>query len=121
MREREGVARRGGCAGASALHTFSIALLVGSPFHPLLAFLTLGVDAFLGYAVLDTAETGTGVVTLLARLLAVCAGVLDLPALGSGRLSRHETWWERIHVHGDARVLEGMHGHGRLDGIGRRL
>ena len=81
-------------------HTFSIALLVRPPLDPLLSFLALGVNAFLCYAVLDTAKTGTGVVALLARLLAVCAGVLDLPALGAGRGGGEDAGREGIHVHG---------------------
>lgn len=62
-------------------HTFSIALLVGTTFHTLFPLLSLGVDAFFSDAVLYAAEAGTCVVAFLAGLLAVCACVLDLPAL----------------------------------------
>lgn len=61
-------------------HTFSIALLVGATFHTLFPLLSLRVDALFSDAVLDAAETGTGVVAFLASLLAVGACVLDLPA-----------------------------------------
>ena len=61
--------------------TLSIALLVRPSLDPLLALLALGIDALLCDAVLDAAETGAGVVALLAGLLAVGAGVLDLAAL----------------------------------------
>lgn len=100
-----------------AMLTFSIALLVRPPLYTLLAFLALRVDAFLGYAVLDTAEAGAGVVALLARLLAVGAGVLDLSALGASGLRRHHAGRKGVHVHGNAGVGDGMHGHGRLDGV----
>lgn len=110
-----------GWARCETAHTFSIALLVGPTLDTFLAFLALAVGAFLCYAVLDTAEAGTSVVTLLARLLAVGAGVLDLPALGARRLSVHHAWWERVHVHWHARVGERVHGHGGLWRVGGRL
>ncbi len=98
--------------------TLSIALLVRPSLDSLLALLALGVDALLGYAVLDAAEAGTGVVALLAGLLEVCARVLDLPALGAGRMSRNHAGGEGIHVHGHARVGDEVHGHLRLDAVG---
>ena len=66
--------------------TFSIALLVGASFDAFLAFLSLGIDALLADAILDTAQTRPGVVALLARLLAMSARILDLAALGAHRL-----------------------------------
>lgn len=62
-------------------HTFSIALLVGTPFHTLLPLLAHGVNAFLADSVLDTAKARAGIVALLACFLAVCARILDLSAL----------------------------------------
>lgn len=64
-----------------ARHTFTIALLVGTPFDPFFALLPLGVNTLFGYTVLYTAETGTSVVAFLAGLLALGASVLDLSPL----------------------------------------
>lgn len=105
--------------------TFSIALLVRPSFDPFLAFFALGIDTFLRDAVFDAAEARTGVVAFLARLLAVCAGVLDLPALGARCVVADHAWWEGVHVHGHARVgsgdptsgIDGMDGHGGGDGV----
>lgn len=94
---------------------FSIALLVGASFHALFPLLALRIDAFLGDSILDAAETGTGVVTLLAGFLAVCTSVLYLPALGAGELRRNEAWVERIHVHWVCVATDGVDGHLRLD------
>ena len=102
-------------------HTFSIALLVRPSLDPLLSLFALGVDALLCYAILDAAKAGTGVVALLARLLAVGAGVLDLTALGAGGVGRDHAGREGVHVHGHARVGDGMHGHLRLNGVGGGL
>lgn len=98
-----------------AMHTFSIALLVRPPLDPLLSFLALGVDAFFCYAVFDAAETGTSIVTLLAGLLTIGAGILDLPAFRACGLRWHHTRWKRVHMHGDTGVSNGMHGHRRLN------
>lgn len=103
-------------------HTFSIALLVGATFHTLFPLLSLRVNALFSDAVLDAAEAGTGVVAFLARLLAVCACVLDLPALRTERLGRNETRWERVHVHRHARVsTDGMDCHLGLGVGGLRI
>ena len=59
-------------------HTFSIALLVGTPFNPFLPFLSLGIDTLFGYAVLYAAETRPSIVAFFAGLLAICACVFDL-------------------------------------------
>ena len=92
--------------------TFSIALLVRPSLNPFLPFLALRVDAFLGYAVFDTAEARARVVTLLAGLLAVGAGVLDLPALGARGLGSNHPGREWVHVHGGhPRVGDGVHCH----------
>lgn len=101
--------------------TFSIALLVRPSLDPLLSLFALGVDALLCYAILDAAKAGTGVVALLAGLLAVGARVLDLPALGASRMSRNHAGREGVHVHGHARVGDGVHGHLRLDAVGGGL
>ena len=61
--------------------TFSIALLVGPPFDPFLPLLPLRIDALFRDAIFDASQTRACVVALLAGLLAVGAGVLDLPAL----------------------------------------
>jgi hypothetical protein len=75
----------------------------------------LGIDTLLSDAIFDATEARTGVVTLLACLLAVCASVLDLPALGAKGLCGNQAGWERIHVHGHARIaIDGMNGHLRL-------
>lgn len=94
---------------------FSIALLVGAPFHALFPLLALRIDAFLGDSILDTAETGTGVVTLLAGFLTVRTSVLDLPAFGTGELRWNEAGVEWIHVHWARVVTDGVDGHLRLD------
>ena len=86
--------------GLGKLLTFSIALLVRPSLDPLLALLALGIDALLGDAVLDAAHAGAGFVALLAGLLAVGAGVLDLPALGAWCIVVDHAWWEGIHMHG---------------------
>lgn len=105
--------------GGRETHTFSIALLVGAPFHALLPLLALGIDAFLGDSVLDAAETGPSVVALLARLLAVSAGVLDLSSLGAGRLGGDETGCKWVHVHCTRVSADGVHGHLGLEvGLG---
>ncbi len=102
--------------------TLSIALLVRPSLDPLLALLALGIDAFLRNAVLDTAEAGAGVIALLARLLTVGAGVLDLTALGASGLGGDHAGREGVHVHGGhAGVGDGMHGHLGLDGVCGRL
>lgn len=62
-------------------HTFSAALLIRSPFESHWALFPLRIDTLFGYTILNTAETGTGVVALLAGLLAVSASVLDLSPL----------------------------------------
>jgi hypothetical protein len=64
-----------------ARHTFSIALLVGTPFDPLFALLPLGVNTLFGNTIFDTAETRTSVVTFLAGLLTMGASILDLSPL----------------------------------------
>jgi hypothetical protein len=64
-----------------ARHTFSIALLVRTPFDPFFALLPLGVNTLFGNTVLYTAETGTSVVAFLASLLAMGASILDLSPL----------------------------------------
>ena len=101
------------------MHTFSIALLVRSPLDPLLPLLALGINTFFSYAILDAAKAGPGIIALLASFLTVGASVLDLSALGAGWLCGKHAGWEWIHVHGHARVGDGMHRHGRLNGIGR--
>ena len=101
-----GTRERGGCGGTGK-HTFSIALLVWASFHAFFPLLALGVDALLRDAILDTAQTGPGVVALLAGLLAVGAGVLDLASLGAGGLGGHETGSKGVHVH----VPDGVDGH----------
>lgn len=111
------LAQEGGM-GQDIILTFSIALLVRPPLDPLLSFLPLGINALLGDAVLDASEAGAGVITLLARLLAVGACILDLPALSTGWLSGHNVMRERVHMHWHARVCDGMHCHLRLDGVG---
>lgn len=94
---------------------FSIALLVGAPFHALFPLLALGIDAFLGDSILDATEAGTGVVALLAGLLAVCTSVLHLPAFRAGRLRWGEAGGERIYVHLARVSTDGVDGHLRLN------
>ena len=86
--------------GLGKLLTFSIALLVRPSLDPFLAFLALRIYTFLRDAVFDAAETGTSVVAFLACFLTVCAGVLDLPALGAWCIVVDHAWWEGIHMHG---------------------
>jgi hypothetical protein len=85
--------------GKTTRHTFSIALLVRTPFNPFLPFLPLRIDAFLRDTVFDTAETGSCIVAFLASFLAVSARVLDLPTLRTKGLGRQEVGRERVHVH----------------------
>ena len=102
--------------------TFSIALLVRPSLDALLPFLALRVDAFFCDAIFDTAEAGAGVVTLLAGFLAVCAGVLDLPALCARGLGSHHSGREWVHMHsGHPRVGDGVHGHRGLIRVGGGL
>ena len=61
--------------------TFGLALLVRPSFYALLPFFPLGTHAGLLHAVLHATETRSGIVALLAGLLAVCASVLDLSTL----------------------------------------
>lgn len=95
--------------------TFSIALLVRTPLDSLLPLLPLGIDALLCDAVLDASEAGSGVVALLAGLLAVGAGVLDLAAFGAhlGEAGGEEGGAEGVHVHGHG----GIYGHGGLGAV----
>lgn len=111
----DGHARLFGLVDLVDVAAFSIALLVGAPFHALFPLLALGIDAFLGDSILDAAETGTGVVTLLAGFLTVRTGVLYLPAFGAGELRRNEAGVERIHVHRARVATDGVDGHLRLD------
>ena len=90
--------KKGGSLG-KARQTFSIALLVRTPFNPLFPFLPLRIDALLRYAVFDTAETGSCVVAFLASFLAISARVLDLPTFRTKGLGRQEVGRERVHVH----------------------
>jgi len=97
--------------------TLSIALLVRAPLDSLFPFLALGINALFADTILDAAQAGARVVTLLAGLLAIGAGVLDLPALGTnlGLGSADHTRSERVHVHGETRIRSRMDGQLRLD------
>lgn len=97
--------------------TFSIALLVGTSLDPFLPFLPLRINALFGYPVLDAAKAWTGVVAFLARFLAVCAGVLDLPALGPMSLSLYHAVGKGIHMHGHPRIRDWVNGHRRLNRV----
>lgn len=90
---------------------FSIALLVGASFHALLPLLALGIDAFLGDSILDATETGPSVVALLACLLAISAGVLDLSSFGAGGLGGDKTGCKWVHVHWTGVPAHGVYGH----------
>jgi len=97
--------------GLVGFFTNSIALLVAAVFaaflvraslDSLFALLALRVDALLGDAVLEAAHAGSAGVTPFAGLLAVDAGVLDLPALWAdcvggrvvlGRVGVHVEGW----------------------------
>jgi len=99
--------------------TFSIALLVRSPLDPFLALLPLRINAFFRYAVLDATETRASVVAFLASFLTIGASILDLTTLGAGSLVRHTHAGRKwIHMHGHARIRNGMHCHLRLDRVG---
>ena len=103
--------------------TLSIALLVRAPLDSLFPFLTLGINALLADAILDAAQAGARVVTLLAGFLTIGAGVLDLTALGTdlGLGSADHTRSERIHVHGETRVGRRMDGQLRLNRVRGRI
>lgn len=61
----------------------SIALLVRAPLDPLLSFLALRINALFANAILDAAQARARVIALLARLLAIGAGIFDLTTLGT--------------------------------------
>jgi hypothetical protein len=106
-----------GCRGCA---TLSIALLVRASLDALFPFLALRIDALFTNTVLDATEAGARVVALLARLLTVSAGVLDLATLGANlRLGGADhTRGERVHVHGKASIRHRMDGQLRLDRVG---
>jgi hypothetical protein len=99
--------------------TLSIALLVRASLDSLFPFLALGINTLLADTILDAAQAGARVVTLLTGLLAIGAGILDLPALGTNlRLGRiDDTGSEGVHVHGQTRVGSRMNGQLRLDRV----
>jgi len=83
-------------------HTFSIALLVGSSLHTPSSLLSLRIDALIKGAIFNATKTRAGIITLLAGLLAIGAGVLDLAPLCTDKrllVGWGEVVDERIDVH----------------------
>lgn len=81
---------------------FSIALLVGPSLHASSTLFPLRIDAIIRDAIFDAAKTRTGIVTLLAGLLTIRAGILDLTTLCADKrllLGWSEGVRERIDVH----------------------
>jgi len=103
--------------------TLSIALLVRAPLDSFFPFLALRVDALFANTVLDTAQARACVVTLLAGLLTISTGVLDLTTLRThrGLSGGDETRRERVHVRGKAGVRRRVDGQLRLYRVGGRL
>lgn len=103
--------------------TLSIALLVRASLDPLFSLLTLGINALLANAILDAAEAGARIITLLACLLTIGAGVFDLTTLGTNLRLRgaDHTGSEGVHVHGEATVGSRMHSQLRLNRVGDGL
>jgi hypothetical protein len=103
--------------------TLSIALLVRTSLDSFFSLLALGINALLANAVLDTAEAGARIITLLACLLTIGAGVFDLTTLGTDLRLRgaDHTRSEGVHVHGEATVGSRMHSQLRLNRVGDGL
>ena len=103
--------------------TLSIALLVRTSLDSFFSLLALGINALLTNAVLDTAEAGARIITLLACLLTIGAGVFDLTTLGTDLRLRgaDHTRSEGVHVHGEATVGSRMHSQLRLNRVGDGL
>ena len=103
--------------------TLSIALLVRASLDSFFSLLALGINALLANAVLDAAQAGARIVTLLACFLAIGAGVFDLTTLGTNLRLRgaDHTRSERVHVHGQTIVGSRMHSQLRLNRVGGRL
>lgn len=99
--------------------TLSIALLVRTSLDSFFSFLALRVNAFLANAILDAAQAGARIITLLACLLTIGAGVFDLTTLGTNLRLRgaNHTRSERIHVHGQTTVGSRMHSQLRLNRV----
>ena len=103
--------------------TLSIALLVRASLDSLFSLFALGINALLANAILDAAKAGTRIVTLLACLLTICAGVFDLTTLGTNLRLRgaDHARSERVHVHGQTTVGSRMHSQLRLNRVGGGL
>jgi len=99
--------------------TLSIALLVRTSLDSFFSLLALGINALLANAILDAAQAGARIITLLACLLTIGAGVFDLTTLGTDLRLRgaDHTRSERVHVHGQAVVGSRVHSQLRLDRV----
>jgi hypothetical protein len=99
--------------------TLSIALLVRTSLDSFFSLLALGINALLANAILDAAQAGARIITLLACLLTIGAGVFDLTTLGTNLRLRgtDHTRSEWIHVHGQTTVGSRMHSQLRLNRV----
>ena len=103
--------------------TLSIALLVRTSLDSFFSLLALGINALLANAILDATQAGARIITLLACLLTIGAGVFDLTTLGTNLRLRgaDHTRSERVHVHGQSIVGSRMHSQLRLNRVGDGL
>jgi len=103
--------------------SLSIALLVRAPLDPLLPFLALRINALFANAILDAAQAGARVITLLAGLLTIGAGIFDLTTLGTNLRLRgaDHARSERVHVHGQTVIGSRMDSQLGLDRVGGGL